>query len=61
MATEAEIKEFLKGLNFPAVKNEILGIAKNNNASGDVTRSIKNLPKDKYVDIDELAKDIMNG
>lgn len=57
MATEGEIKEYLKGLNFPATKNEIMGIAKNNNAPGEVMKSIKNLPKDKYMDMDELATD----
>ncbi|MFH1175627.1 MAG: DUF2795 domain-containing protein [bacterium] len=58
MITENELSEALKGLNFPATKNEIMGIAKNNHASGDMLKAIKNLPKDRYMDMQEMKSDI---
>jgi len=60
MVTESQVSDFLKGLNFPATKNEAMGIAKNNDAPGEMLKMIKNLPKDKYMDMDELRNDLMS-
>lgn len=58
MASDDKISEYLKGLNFPANKNEIAGIAKNNDAPGSALKSIKHLPKDRYMSIDELKMEL---
>jgi len=61
MVSQDEFQMYLKGLNFPATKNEVMGIAKNNNASGEALKMVKKLPKDRYLDMDDLRNDIMGG
>lgn len=43
-----EIQESLKGMDYPANKNELLQQAKQNNASQDVMDAIQNLPGKKF-------------
>lgn len=58
MAEEKEFKDYFKGLNLPATKNDMMGIAKSNDAPGGVIKKIKRLPKDKYLDMDDLMNDL---
>lgn len=43
-----EIQEALKGMDYPADKNELMQQAKQNNASQDVMDAIQNLPSQKF-------------
>ena len=58
MADESDISNYIKGLNFPATQNAILGMAKNSSAPGNILKMIKHLPKDKYMSMDELKMDM---
>ncbi|HML04642.1 MAG TPA: DUF2795 domain-containing protein [Methanobacterium sp.] len=52
----SEIEKSLKGINFPANKQELLQQAKKNNASGNVVRAIQNLPENKFNSPTDVAK-----
>lgn len=44
----AEIQQALKGMDYPADKNELMQQAKQNNASQNVMKTIENLPNKKF-------------
>ncbi|MGZ7046710.1 MAG: DUF2795 domain-containing protein [Methanobacterium sp.] len=44
----AEMQKALKGMDYPASKQELLQQAKQNNASKDVMNTIENLPEEKF-------------
>jgi len=44
----AEMEKALKGMDFPANKNELMQQAKSNNASQDVMKAIEKLPSKKF-------------
>ena len=43
-----EIEKALKGMNYPASKQELVQQAKSNKASQDVIQTIQNLPGDRF-------------
>jgi len=43
-----EIEKVLKGMNFPASKQELVQQAKQNNASQNVIQTIQKLPEQKF-------------
>lgn len=43
-----EIEKSLKGINFPASKQDLVQQAKQNNASQDVIQTIQKLPQDQF-------------
>ncbi len=43
-----EIEKALKGINFPASKQDLVQQAKQNNASQNVIQTIQNLPMDRF-------------
>ena len=43
-----EIEKALKGMNYPASKQDLVQKAKQNNASQDVIQTIQNLPMDRF-------------
>ena len=44
----AEIQQALKGMDYPASKQELVQQAKQNNASRDVIQTIEKLPEQKF-------------
>lgn len=44
----AELEKYLKGVDFPASKNDLLNKAKANGAPSEVIDMIKSLPHDKF-------------
>ncbi|MGZ7134519.1 MAG: DUF2795 domain-containing protein, partial [Methanobacterium sp.] len=44
----AEMQKALKGMDYPASKQELMQQAKQNKASRDVINAIENLPEDKF-------------
>ncbi len=52
----SEIEKSLKGINFPADKQDLVQQAKKNNASQNVMHAIKNLPEDKFKSPTDVAK-----
>ncbi len=43
-----EIEKALKGMNYPASKQDLVQKAKQNNASQNVIQTIQNLPMDRF-------------
>lgn len=43
-----EIEKALKGINYPADKQELVQQAKQNNANRNVIQTIENLPEDRF-------------
>ncbi len=43
-----EIEKALKGMNYPASKQDLVQKAKQNNASQDVIQTIEKLPQDQF-------------
>jgi hypothetical protein len=43
-----EIERSLKGIHYPAKKQDLVNQAKQNNAAQDVLQTIKNLPSDNF-------------
>ena len=52
----SEIEKSLKGINFPANKQNLVQQAKKNNASRDVIKAIQNLPEDQFNSPTDVAK-----
>ena len=52
----SEIEKSLKGINFPANKQNLVQQAKSNRASRDVINAIQNLPEDKFNSPTDVAK-----
>lgn len=51
-----EIEKSLKGINFPASKQDLVQQAQNNNASQEVVQAIENLPEDQFNSPTDVAK-----
>ncbi|WP_236614277.1 DUF2795 domain-containing protein [Stutzerimonas azotifigens] len=47
----SNIAHHLKGIDFPASKDDLIQQAKNNGADSEVLESIKNMPDDEYTDM----------
>ena len=52
----SEIEKSLKGINFPASRQDLVQQAKKNNASRDVVKAIQNLTEDKFKSPTDVAK-----
>ena len=52
----SEIEKSLKGISFPASKQDLVQQAKSNHASRDVINAIKNLPEDRFNSPTDVAK-----
>ena len=52
----SEIEKSLKGINFPASRQDLVQQAKKNNASQNVVRAIEKLPEDKFNSPTDVAK-----
>ncbi|WP_424355547.1 DUF2795 domain-containing protein [Methanobacterium sp. MBAC-LM] len=52
----SEIEKSLKGMNFPANRQDLVQQAKKNNASRDVVKAIQNLPEDRFNSPTDVAK-----
>ena len=57
--TATEIEKALKGINFPASKQDLVQKAKQNNASQDVIQTIQNLPQDRFNSPTDVQKAFM--
>lgn len=44
----ANIQKFLHGVHYPAAKEDLLKVATNNHAPGEVMDTLKRLPRDKF-------------
>ncbi|MCW5589078.1 MAG: DUF2795 domain-containing protein [Legionellales bacterium] len=55
-ANPTAIEKYLKGIDFPADKNEIVNQAKDNDAPDDVMSAIKNLPDNEYRSAVDVTK-----
>lgn len=42
------IEKHLKAANWPSTKQDLLGVARRNDAPDDVIKAIKDLPKDRF-------------
>lgn len=51
-----EIEKSLKGINFPASKQDLMQQAKMNNASQDVMQAIEKLPEERFNSPTDVAK-----
>ncbi|HML06145.1 MAG TPA: DUF2795 domain-containing protein [Methanobacterium sp.] len=51
-----DIERSLKGINFPANKQDLVQQAKKNKASQNVLKAIKNLPEDRFKSPTDVAK-----
>ena len=51
-----EIEKALKGMNYPASKQDLVQKAKQNNASQDVIQTIQNLPQDQFKSPTDVQK-----
>ena len=51
-----EIEKSLKGINFPARKQDLVQQAKKNKASQNVMQATKNLPEDRFNSPTDVAK-----
>jgi hypothetical protein len=47
----SNIAHHLKGIDFPASKDDLIQQAKKNGADSEVLESIKNMPDDEYTDM----------
>jgi len=54
-----EIEKALKGINFPASKQDLVQQAKQNNASQNVIQTIQNLPQDRFNSPTDVQKAFM--
>lgn len=60
-ASPAAVENYLKGIDFPARKKDLLNQAKDNDAPQDVLRTIEKLPDREYgspIDISKAMKDM---
>ena len=51
-----EIEKALKGMNYPASKQDLVQKAKQNNASQDVIQTIENLPQNQFKSPTDVQK-----
>jgi hypothetical protein len=52
----ANVTQHLKGAHFPASKDDLLRLAKDNGAEGDVLEVLENLPGEQYASVAEVMK-----
>jgi len=52
----ANMAQHLKGIDFPADKQDLLDVAKQNGADEDVLEVIENLPDDEYQSMADVMK-----
>ncbi len=55
--TAATLEKSIKGINFPASKQDLIQQAKSNNAGQDVIQEIENLPDQQF----RTARDVAKG
>ena len=48
------VYNFLKGMNYPASKNELISQAKKNNADSEVLKAMETLPDKQYESQDDV-------
>lgn len=53
-----DIEYAIRGIDYPKNKNEIIDIAKHNNASDPVIQDLQSLPDKTYNDIGDLFKEL---
>lgn len=51
-----EIEKSLKGINFPANKQNLVQQAKSNHANRDIINAIRDLPEDKFKSPTDVAR-----
>lgn len=51
-----QMQKYLKGVSYPAAKNDLLSKAESNNAPADVVAVLKAMPGDKYASPAEVMK-----
>lgn len=56
----AQIGPFIKDINYPANKKEVIQHAKDNNANPEVIETLKNLPNQRFNSPQELKKILGN-
>ena len=54
----AQVEKFLKGIDFPAGKQDIINHAKQNKASDDVMQLLQQMPDKDYASAADVAKEI---
>lgn len=54
--TAATVEKSIKGINFPASKQDLIQQAKSNNADKQVIQEIENLPKDQFSSPIDISK-----
>ena len=52
----ANLSAHLKGAQFPATKEELVSLARNNGAQGDVLEVFENLPGNQYGSVADVMK-----
>ncbi|NLW30873.1 MAG: DUF2795 domain-containing protein [Fibrobacter sp.] len=55
-----DVEQFLKGLNFPAQKDEIVKYANNHHASDSIINAIKTIPDHEYRSAADAARETYN-
>ena len=55
-----DVEQFLKGLNFPAQKDEIVKYANNHHASDSIINAIKTIPDREYRSAADAARETYN-
>lgn len=56
MANPGNIQQYLKGVNFPCSKGDLVSKVRENGASDDVTRALQNMPQDMFNNSQEVMK-----
>ncbi|WP_414469503.1 DUF2795 domain-containing protein [Methanobacterium sp. ACI-7] len=54
--TAATVEKSIKGINFPASKQDLIQQAKSNNADQQVIQEIENLPQDQFSSPIDISK-----
>ncbi|HUS57904.1 MAG TPA: DUF2795 domain-containing protein [Planctomycetota bacterium] len=54
----AQVEKFLKGIDFPAGKQDIINHAKQNKATDDVMQLLQQMPDKDYASAADVAKEI---
>lgn len=51
-----EVQRHLKGINYPASKEDLASTAESNNAPGDLVEQLRNLPDQQYTGPDDVQQ-----
>jgi hypothetical protein len=57
-ASPARIQEFLKGAHYPSSRQDLLKVAKRNDAPSDVTGILELIPEKEYISPAHVMKEI---